>query len=93
VARAGAAAVEANRDWQAVAAAAATGLIGDDFRHDDGQVWVDIGVMLTAGGEAVADDVARVLDEAIPAALKRVEKARAPQPRNCCQFCAGLRVQ
>ena len=68
--------------------------------HDRGQVWVDVAVMLSAGGEAIADiealrhqrglfgpvasppTVWRVLDEATPAALKRVEKARARTRRH-----------
>ena len=63
--------------------------------HDRGQVWVDVAVMLVAGGEAIADidtlrhqsgllgpvasppTVWRTLDEATPAMLIRVEKARA----------------
>jgi DDE family transposase len=63
--------------------------------HVRGQVWVDVAMMLTAGGEAIADidtlrhqgdllgpvasapTVWRTLDEATPAMLKRVEKARA----------------
>ena len=68
--------------------------------HDRGQVWVDVVVMLMAGGEAVADidtlrhqpgllgpvvsapTVWQTLDEATPAALTRVEKARAQARRH-----------
>jgi hypothetical protein len=68
--------------------------------HDRGQVWVDVAVMLTAGGEAIADidalrhqsglfgpvasapTVWRSLNEASPAALARVEKARASVRRH-----------
>jgi hypothetical protein len=68
--------------------------------YDRGQVWVDVAVMLAAGGEAIADidtlrhqaellgpvasapTVWRTLDEAMPAALKRVEQARARTRRH-----------
>jgi hypothetical protein len=68
--------------------------------HDRGQVWVDVAVMLVAGGEAIADidtlrhqsrllgrvasppTVWRTLDEATPAMLIRVEKARARARRH-----------
>jgi hypothetical protein len=68
--------------------------------HDRGQVWVDVAVMLTAGGEAIADidtlrhqpdlwgpvasapTVWRAMDEATPAALARVEKARSQARRH-----------
>ena len=68
--------------------------------HDRGQVWVDVAVMLTAGGVAIADidtlrhqadlwgpvasapTVWRTMDEATPAALARVEKARAQARRH-----------
>ena len=68
--------------------------------HARGQVWVDVAVMLTAGGEAIADidtlrhqpdlwgpvasapTVWRTMDEATPAALARVEKARSQARRH-----------
>jgi hypothetical protein len=68
--------------------------------HDRGQVWVDVAVMLTAGGEAIADidtlrhqpdlwgpvasapTVWRTMDEATPATLARVEKARSQARRH-----------
>jgi hypothetical protein len=68
--------------------------------HVRGQVWVDVAVMLTAGGEAIADidtlrhqpdlwgpvasapTVWRTMDEATPAALARVEKARSQARRH-----------
>ena len=68
--------------------------------HARGQVWVDVAVMLTAGGEAIADidtlrhqpdlwgpvasapTVWRTMDEATPAVLARVEKARSQARRH-----------
>jgi hypothetical protein len=68
--------------------------------HARDQVWVDVAVMLTAGGEAIADidtlrhqpdlwgpvasapTVWRTMDEATPAALARVEKARSQARRH-----------
>ena len=94
---AGSVAVRLLADRAGLTESLSTALVRRGFTpgHDRGQVWVDVAVMLTAGGEAIADiealrhqsglfgpvasapTVWRVLDEATPAALKRVEKARA----------------
>ena len=94
---AGAVAVRLLADRVGLTAGLSTALARRGFApgHVRGQVWVDVAMMLTAGGEAIADidslrhqagllgpvasppTVWRTLDEATPAMLKRVEKARA----------------
>ena len=94
---AGSAAVRLLADRAGLTESLSTALARRGFApgHDRGQVWVGVAVMLTAGGEAIADiealrhqsrlfgpvasppTVWRVLNEATPAALKRVEEARA----------------